>query len=77
MCVMKKKYMNIITGQTNSVSRWVYSTIAVSIAGNINIRVQSCNPNFRPETNDPFNKGTLNVLSYIEILLCEVKFVFW
>lgn len=35
----KNKYMNIITGQTNSFSRWVYSTIAVSIAGNINIRV--------------------------------------
>lgn len=67
MCVMKKKYMNIITGQTNSFSRWVCSTIAV----------QSSDPSFRPATSDPFNKGTLNVQSYIEMLLCEVKFVFW
>lgn len=31
MCVMKKNYMNIITGQTNSFSRWVHPTNAVSI----------------------------------------------
>lgn len=73
----KKNYMNIITGQKNSFSKWVHSTIiAVSIVGNINIRVQSSDPNFRPATSD-FDKGTSNVLSYVEILLCEVKFVFW
>lgn len=44
----KKYYMNIITGQTNSFSRWVYSTNAVSIVGNVNFRVQSSDPNFCP-----------------------------
>lgn len=73
MCVIKKNYINIITGQKNSFSKWVHSTIiAVSIVGNINIRVQSSDPNFRPATSD-FNKGTSNVLSYVEILLCEVN----
>lgn len=69
--------MNIITGQTNSFSRWVHPTNAVSIVGNVNIRVQSSDPNFRPATSDPLNKGTSNGLSHVRILLREVKFVFW
>lgn len=75
MCVMKKNYMNIITGQTNSFSRWVHPTNAVSIVGYVNIRVQSSDPNFRPATSDPLNKGISNGLSYVRILLREVKFV--
>lgn len=73
----KKYYMNIITGQTNSFSGWVYSTYAVSIVGNVDFRVQSSDPNFRPATSDPLNKGTSNGRPYVRILLREVKFVFW
>lgn len=69
--------MTIITGQTNSFSRWVHPTNAVFIVGNVNIRVQRSDPNFRPATSDTLNKGTSNGLSYVEILLRLVKFVSW
>lgn len=60
--------MTIITGQTNSFSRWVHPTNAVFIVGNVNIRVQRSDPNFRPATSDTLNKGTSNGLTYVEIL---------
>lgn len=44
----KKYYMTIITGQPNSFSRLVHPTNVVFIVGNVNIRVQRSDPNFRP-----------------------------
>lgn len=69
-------YMNIITGQTNSFSRWVYSANAVSIVGNVYFRVQSSDPNLRPATSHPLNKGTSNGLSYVENFVAWSQFRF-